>query len=161
MPNSGLKCLRVVSVICYRWTVYYLVDILNSVDPKQRQPQRAVVPAHLHVTLLEQANSKSLSPHLSGYQALLGSFWWEGMYKDAVEYCRNCPQWTTVVGGERIARLPLQTHLVLWPFQIVGVNIMDLPTTESGNKHVLVFQNFLTKWNGLWCMPCLTKRPTE
>ena len=75
------------------------------------------------------------------------------MYKEAIEYCRNCPQCTTVVGGERIARPPLQTHLVQRPFQVVGVDIMDLPTTESGNKHVLVFQDFLTKWPVVYAMP--------
>ena len=32
------------------------------------------------------------------------------------------------------------------PFQIVGVDIMELPRTDSGNRYVLVFQDFLTKW---------------
>ena len=29
---------------------------------------------------------------------------------------------------------------------MVGVDIMDLPVTEVGNRHVVVFQDFLTKW---------------
>lgn len=35
--------------------------------------------------------------------------------------------------------------MVQCPFQIVGVDIMDLPITTSGNRNVLVFQNILTK----------------
>ncbi|XP_062511454.1 uncharacterized protein LOC134187352 [Corticium candelabrum] len=30
---------------------------------------------------------------------------------------------------------------------------MDLPVTESGNKHVLVFQDFLTKWPMIYPIP--------
>ena len=37
--------------------------------------------------------------------------------------------------------------------QIVGVDVMDLPVTESGNKHVLVFQDFLTKWPMIYPIP--------
>ena len=40
-------------------------------------------------------------------------------------------------------RPPLQT---MRPFQIFRVDVMDLPLTWSSNKHVVVFQDFLTKW---------------
>ena len=32
------------------------------------------------------------------------------------------------------------------PFQILGVDIMELPTTARGNYYVVVFQDFFTKW---------------
>ena len=35
----------------------------------------------------------------------------------------------------------------------LGVDIMDLPRTERGNKHVIVFQDFLTKWPIVFPMP--------
>ena len=36
---------------------------------------------------------------------------------------------------------------------VVGVDIMDLPKTESGNKHVVVFQDFLSKWPLVFPVP--------
>ena len=42
-------------------------------------------------------------------------------------------------------RPPLQLIPVQRPFQIVGIDIMDLLRTEKDNKHVLVIQDFLTK----------------
>ena len=39
------------------------------------------------------------------------------------------------------------------PFQILGVDVMDLPKTELGNQHVLVFQDFLTKWPLVFPIP--------
>ena len=129
---------------------------LYLIDAKQRKHMRAVVPEHLKQEILRQKHCKALAGHLSGprlYEALKNSFWWDGMYKDTVEFCRNCPQCTTVSGGERIARPPLQTQMVQRPFQVVGVDIMDLPLTDTGNRHVLVFQDFLTKWPLVYPMP--------
>ena len=34
---------------------------------------------------------------------------------------------------------------------ILGIDVMDLPQTERSNKHVLVIQDFLTKW--AWVFP--------
>ena len=31
-------------------------------------------------------------------------------------------------------------------FQIVDVDIMELPKTSNGNRYVVVFQDFLSKW---------------
>ena len=39
------------------------------------------------------------------------------------------------------------------PFQIMGVDVMDLPKTIDGNCHVLVFQNYLTKWPLVFDIP--------
>ena len=39
------------------------------------------------------------------------------------------------------------------PFQILGVDVMDLPKTERGNQHVVVFQDFLTKWPMVFPVP--------
>ena len=38
-------------------------------------------------------------------------------------------------------------------FQIVGVDVMELPLTEQGNRYVLVFQDFLSKWPLVFPMP--------
>ena len=51
---------------------------------------------------------------------------------------------------------PLYTPLyipVQKPFQIIEVDIMELPITESGNKYVIVFQDFLTKWPMVFAAP--------
>ena len=39
------------------------------------------------------------------------------------------------------------------PFQILGVDIMDLPLTDSGNKHVVVIQDLFTKWPLVFAVP--------
>ncbi len=71
------------------------------------------------------------------------------MYQDVRTHCRSCPQCAVVTGAGRPGRPPLQPIPVSRPFQIFGVDIMDLPITERGNKHVIVF----TKWPVVIPMP--------
>ena len=75
------------------------------------------------------------------------------MYKDAVNHSKSCPDCAIAVGGGRPGRPPLQPIPVKRVFQIVGVDVMDLPKTERGNKHVLVFQDFLSKWPMVFPIP--------
>ena len=132
-----------------------MVDgVLYFLDPKNNQ--RAVVPKHLREELIKQLHSGPFAGHFAGpriYSALTPMFWWDGMYSDVVNHCKKCPQYVTVTGGQRITRPPLQPIPVHRPFQLLGVDVMDLPVTESGNKHVLVFQDFLSKWPLVFPIP--------
>lgn len=67
------------------------------------------------------------------------------MFKDAVMYAKSCPECAIVSGMGRCLKLPLQPIPVSYPFQILGINVMDLPLTDRGNKHVVV-QDLFTKW---------------
>ena len=37
------------------------------------------------------------------------------------------------------------SYIIQCVFQIVGVDVMDLPKTKAGNKHVAVIEDFLSK----------------
>ena len=64
------------------------------------------------------------------------------MYTDCLNYAKSCPQFAVAKGtGTRI--LPSLKPIPV--FQIVGVDIMELPKAQKGNKYV-VFQDFLSKW---------------
>lgn len=76
---------------------------------------------------------------------------WDGMYKDSVEYCHACPQCVVVSRDQRLGNPPLQSIPVQWPFQILGVNMVNLPKIiESGNKRVGV-QGILVKMADCVC----------
>ena len=69
------------------------------------------------------------------------------MFNDAVRFTKACPECAIVTGtGQRI-KPPLHPIPVSRPFQILGIDVMDLPLTEKGNKHVVVIQNLFTKWS--------------
>ena len=69
------------------------------------------------------------------------------MYEDCMKYC------AIVSGVGRRNKPPLSPIPVERPFQIVGVDVMELPKTERGNKYVIVFQDLATKWPMVFAAP--------
>ena len=130
--------------------------ILIFLDSKQDHRRRVVVPSHLRQQLLSEHHSSSMGSHFAAkktYGALMRHWWWDGMYSDTQKYTTNCPQCAIVTGGGRHHRPPLRPIPVSRPFQIVGVDVMELPKTDNGDRYVLVFQDFLTKWPLVFPMP--------
>ena len=133
-----------------------LEGLLYFLDPRKRLKMRAVIPTHLKNKLIEEVHGGPLAGHFSSqrlFNTLSRTWWWEGMFKDIHSHCKNCPECAIVTGASRPGRPPLQPIPVSRPFQIFGVDIMDLPKTERGNKHVIVFQDFLTKWTIVFAIP--------
>lgn len=64
--------------------------------------------------------------------------------------CKRCPECAVVTGA---GHSPLKPIPVQRPFQKLGLDIMDLPCTEQGNRHVVVFQDMLTKWPLVFPVP--------
>ena len=66
--------------------------------------------------------------------------------------CR-CPECAIVNSSGQVKVPPLHPIPMQRVFQIVGVDVMDLPITEAGNKHVVVFQDFLSKYPLVYPVP--------
>ena len=72
---------------------------------------------------------------------------------DAVMYCRNFPECAVVSGVGQTCKPPPHPIPVSRPFQIWGVDIMELPTTARHNRYVIVFQDLFTKWPLVFAAP--------
>ena len=75
------------------------------------------------------------------------------MHADALQFAWNCPECAIVTGRAKLTRPPLHPIPVQRPFQIVRVDVMDLPKTIDGNSHVLVFQDYLIKCSLAYPIP--------
>lgn len=131
-------------------------DILYYLHPKRDDRKCVVVPQLLRPSIMEENHSGPMAGHFSGarlYNALIRRWWWPGMYKDALNHCKSCPQCAVVSGTGRIHRPPLRPIPVQRVFQILGVDVMELPKTDRGNKYVVVFQDFLSKWPLVFPIP--------
>jgi len=99
--------------------------------------------------ILEENHSSGMASHFAVshlYAAFSHSWWWEGMYSNVYKFCHCCPQCATATGGGRKSKPPLHPIPVQRPFQIIRVDVLELPKTENRNKFAIVFQDFLTKW---------------
>ena len=153
LPSDANRAQRLVS----EGSVFVAVDdILYYVDPKRGDRKRAVVPTQLRKQILQNAHSSRFVGHFSGqrlYSSLLRHWWWRGKFQDAVDFAKSCPACAVTTGTGRQNRPPLQPIPVSRPFQILGIDVMDLPTTDQGNSHVVVVQDLFTKWPFAFAMP--------
>ena len=107
------------------------------------------VPKEMREFLMREAHSGKFSGHFAEkriYDLLRRSYWWPGMRTDVRTYCRSCLVCATKRGTGRVCRPPLQNIPVSGPFHRVGVDVVQLPLTQAGNKYAVVFIDYLTKW---------------
>ena len=130
--------------------------ILYYVDPKIGSPGKIVVPSHLHRQVMAECHGGVISGHFSGkrlYNTLRRRWWWDTMYRDSMEFARNCAECAVVRGSGGLQRPPLHPIEVSHPFQILGVDIMEVPLTKSGNQYAIIFQDLLRKWPFVFTAP--------
>ena len=67
------------------------------------------------------------------------------MYHEAMQCATKCSQCAIVKGTRQKQKPPLHLISTEQSFQIVSVDIMELPMTTRGNKYVVAFQDLSTK----------------
>ena len=105
---------------------------------------------------MQEYHDGRLAGHFSGprlYKTLVQSWWWPNMYTDAMNYANSCPQCAIVEGTGRRQKPLLQPIVTECPFQIVGVDVMELPITAQGIRYAIVFQDLFTKWSLVFSTP--------
>ena len=134
----------------------FLDGTLFFVDQKDQMRKRVVVPEQLKHRIMEECHGGRLGGHFSGnrlHRALAKRWWWQGMYSDTLQFCKNCLQCTAATSQRSSFHPPLQPIPVERTFQIIGVDLMELPRTSKGNQYVLVFQDFLSKFPLVFPVP--------
>ena len=129
---------------------FCLIDgVLHIQCDRGRDAVCVCVPVSERQKLLGILHSGAFAGHFSPkalYHTLAKTYWWKGMYSDSHKFCRSCLTCATYQGTARKAKPPLTSIPVGGPFHRVGVDIMELPLTVHGNRYVIVFIDYLTKW---------------
>ena len=115
-----------------------------------------VVPEPWRQELLTENHSTIYAGHLSErkvYDRLRRLYWWSGMRADVRRFCRGCLNCASRKGPGHGIRPLLQPIPVRGPFHRVGVDILKLPLTSSGNQYLVVFLDYLTKWVEAYPVP--------
>ena len=132
-------CLRKARKFAAKAQLFTLLNVIvYFLDSKRGGRKRCLVPKHLQQSIIEENHSGPMTGDFTGdqlYKALSHHWWWPNMYNDVINHCSSCPQCAIVNSSGKVKRPPL--HLI--PVQCVGVDVIDLPKTEAGNKHVVVF----------------------
>ena len=116
-----------------------LYGILYYTGQKKDSTPKVVVPSDYKKKLMEEYHAGVMSGHFSGpriYKIMSRQWWWEHMYQGIINYTHNCPQCAIATDVGRRQSPPIKSIPVFHPFQIVGVDIMELPLSTNGNKYV-------------------------
>ena len=135
---------------------FSLLDgVVYHIDHKTRH-KCVVAPKHLQEELLKSTHGGAYSGHFSGrrlYNTLRTSWWWETMFADSERFAKTCPPCIIATGVGRRFRPMLHPIPVQRPFQVLGIDVMDLPVTKQGNRHVVVVQDLFTKFPLVFPVP--------
>ena len=109
---------------------------------------RVVPPVAKRRELFDGVRSGQFGGHLRDakmHSILSKHYWWPGMRKDIRTWFRSCLTCATRNVG-RVVRPPLVPIPVSGPFDRIGVDVVQFPTSAKGNRYAIVFIDYLTKW---------------
>ena len=107
--------------------------------PKSHQPK-----------VLQQVHNLPTSGHL-GIAKTLGHarerFYWVQCQCDVQDWCRNCDVCAQRGGPHKKTRAPIIKYSVSSPMKHIAMDILGpLPTSDSGNKYVLIVSDYFITW---------------
>ncbi|EYB94572.1 hypothetical protein Y032_0170g268 [Ancylostoma ceylanicum] len=112
----------------------------------------SVVPQSRRRELFDESHSGVLGGHFHArkmFRTLRKVVFWPGMYQDLVSWCRSCQQcFLTNRNTENIP--PLRPITVSRPFQIVGVDLLEMGLTTCGNRYIVTVIDHFTKYLGAY-----------
>ena len=109
---------------------------------------RLIPPQALREKLMAEVHGGCFGAHLSDakvYSNLRKHYWWPNMRSSVTQWTRACLTCATHQPGRKV-KPPLTPIPVAGAFDRVGVDVLQLPRTRKGNKHAVVFVDYLTKW---------------
>ena len=129
---------------------FEIVDgVLYTHNPAKSEQLRLVVPQCLQLNLLKEYHDGRFAGHFAErklYATISRQYWWKGMRAYVCRFCRSCLVCASRKGTGRKTRPPLKSIPVGGPFEMIGVDVLQLPLSHLGNEYAVVFQDYLTKW---------------
>ena len=119
--------------------------------------KQIVLPSTLRNGVLQCLHGTPSAGHF-GVAKTLGrikeTFYWVQCQKDVEKYIQNCDICAQKGGPPKRVRAPLGKYLTGSPAERLAVDMLGpLPTTERGNKYILIIADYFTKWTEVFPIP--------
>ena len=149
-------------VLVLQKSIYFLHDdILYHHYPAPNRKlcwEQVVVPKSERTRIMSTFHDDAMAGgHLSfqkTYYKILTRFYWDSIYKDVKAWCYACDGCGSKKPQGYHPKAPMKNIPVGGPFERVATDIIGpLPTTESGNRYIVCFIDYLTKWTEAKAIP--------
>ena len=138
--------------------IYKLID--NLVFRNAGNKLKLVVPSTFKSEIMKSNHDDLFGSHLGPRKTvrkISTHYFWPRMISDIKEWVKTCASCQTKKGSVNKNRVPLQPIPVGEPFDRIAIDCLGpLPVAESGNKHIVVFAEYLTKWVEAFAVPDIT-----
>ena len=135
---------------------YYVVDgILYYEGAEVCDHRCVVVPSHLRQKLLDDHHDMPFAGHFAEkkmVQRIKQFYYWQQLRSDAHKKCASCVTCASVRGQGSRGKPPLVSIPVGGPFDMIGMDFVELDVSTSGNRYALVFQDYLSKWPEVYAL---------
>ena len=125
--------------------------------PQAPESLQVVIPSELVAGVLTSLHAGPCGGHF-GHDKLFkqaqSRFFWLGMYADVEKFCQQCDRCVGRNAPNPAPRAAMGELYASEPWEVVSIDFMtDLPTTERGNKHLLVVCDHFTRWVEVFPLP--------
>ncbi|EYC05726.1 hypothetical protein Y032_0080g1333 [Ancylostoma ceylanicum] len=114
-----------------------------------------VVPKSQRRAVFEEAHRGAMAGHLNGRKLnrrLRKVVFWEGMENDIVKWSKECSN-CFLAKSREIQVPPLKPFTTHAPFELIGLDLVELGLTERGNRYALVVIDHFSKYAGAYPIP--------
>ena len=113
------------------------------------------IPKVLRMDILDEAHSSPFGGHLGRekiYSILQRRVYWPGMSKQVAEFTKNCIICRKSKYSSQVNVTPMMNIYAKHPFYRVGCDVLGpLPRTINGNKYIIIFTCYFTKYPVAYC----------
>lgn len=80
-------------------------------------------------------------------------YWPAGMTNDVSRWCKSCMSCQKRKPGPGLGKSPMQHCTVYGPMECIAIDILgQLPTTDDGNRYIMVVGDYFSKWSEAYAL---------
>ena len=116
------------------------------------QIKQVVVPDNYRRKVMSLAHESIVGGHMGSKKTLdriLTSFYWPGIGRDVIRFCRSCAICQKVVSKGRVTKVPLGRMPIMdVPFHRVAIHLIGplAPNSDRGNRYILTVVDYATRY---------------
>ncbi|EYB82894.1 hypothetical protein Y032_0348g3182 [Ancylostoma ceylanicum] len=114
-----------------------------------------VVPEDKRRPIFDEAHHGNLGGHFNAdkmFLQLRKTVFWPGMKTDLKRWCGQC-QKCFLTNPKAVNTPPLRPRSAVRPFQIIGVDVLEMGLTSRGNRYIVTVVDHFTKYLGAYPVP--------